>query len=133
TDVVAGLIEHQHNALGRPGAYRAREVGERDAHHVGVRPRAQLPLAAPGGWMDEGQEVEPLEAVLHPGNRARSAACPDLLEDGLEPDPLLVGRPDFDARGRVALAHLRHLLAQRVFWQASWACTSALACRGRGR
>ena len=47
--VVAGLIAHEHNALGRASAHRGSEGLPGDAHHGGVDRRGELP-GAEAGW-----------------------------------------------------------------------------------
>ena len=48
--------------------------------------------------MHEADEVAPLVAVLHRRDRAFAAEAPDLLEDGLQPDAMLVDGPELDLR-----------------------------------
>jgi hypothetical protein len=52
---------------------------------------------APGGRMDEGDQIAPLVAVLDWGERALTGQAPDLLEDGLESDAVFVVGPDLHA------------------------------------
>ena len=86
--------------------------------------------AARGG-MDEADQVAPRIAVLHRGERALAVETPDLVQDGLEPDAVLIGGPQLDLRlweGRRDRAQQR----SQLFLKASCAAGSACTWRGRG-
>src|SRR5260221_12571091 len=53
--------------------------------------------AARGG-MDEADEVAPFKAVLHRGEGALAVKTPDVVQDRLEADAVLVDRPQLDGR-----------------------------------
>ncbi len=112
--VVAGLIKHHHDALGRASAHRGGEGRQGDTHHGGVDRRGELPGAATGGRMDKGAHVAPLEAVLHAHERPLPFARPDAAHNRFEAHPMGImgiGRPDLDVRGGMRRPHRCHLLA----------------------
>src|SRR5262249_59227131 len=91
---------------------------------------SQVEAGAARGGVDEADEVAPLVAVLHRGHGALPIEAPDLVQERLEPDPMLSDRPEFDG----GLGEGGRDLAQErpdVFFKAS--CSAGAACTGRGR
>ena len=109
--VVAGLIEDQDDALGRADPHRGSEGLQGDAHDRGGDARGELPFAASGGRVDEGEHVAPLEAVRHAHERPLPLARPDAAHDRFEAHPMFIGRPPLDLRLGKGRPHRRHLLA----------------------
>ena len=81
--------------------------------------------------MDKTDQVAPVIAVLNRGDGTLAVKAPDLLQDGLEPDAVLIHGPQFYLRlregGRYGLDEWADL-----FLNASCASGSALTWRGRG-
>lgn len=77
-------------------------------------PEARWKTVRPGrieGGMDEAHQVEPLIAMLDRRVRALAGKGPDLLEDGLQADAVLVQRPRLDRRPRMGSGHITAQLA----------------------
>jgi hypothetical protein len=73
----------------------------------------------------------PLIAMLDDGLRTLAAAAPDLPQDGLEPDAMLIHRPQlYHVLWVVGLERLDD--GGELFLNAAWAAGSALGWRGRG-
>ena len=119
TDVIPGLVEHEHDTLGRTRAHGTGKRLQRHAHDRGVDGRGELPLAAPRGRMHKGEQIEPLEAVLHPGEGPLSATRPDWAQERLEPESMLVAGPDLKVSGWIGCLYLRYLLAESVCTKAA--------------
>ena len=119
TDVIPRLIEHEDDAPGRTRAHGTGKRRERHAHDGGVEGRGELPLAAPRGRMHKGEQIEPLEAVLHPGEGPLSATRPDWAQERLEPESMLVAGPDLKVSGWIGCLYLRYLLAESVCTKAA--------------
>ena len=129
--VPAGAVQDEDDLLGRAGADLAGEGGEfgleeRDAHR-----RGEVEEGAPGGRLDEADEVAPLVAVLDRGDRSLPVETPDLLQDRLQPDAVLVGRPELDLGVGEGGGDGGDDRAD-LFLNAAWAPGSAETCRGRG-
>lgn len=131
--VPSGPVEHQEDDAVGSRAGLAGEEGEGVLEQAFVDTRAEIPEAFPGGGRDEGGDVEPFEAVVAGGDGAQPARGPDPAEDGLQPDPVLVGREDLNCRAGMALGFLGDGRGQ-LFLNADCASgVAACACRGRGR
>lgn len=131
--VVSGAVEDEDDDPVAPGAGLAGEEGEGVLEEVLADAGREVPEALAGGWRDEGGDVEPLEAVVAPGDRTLAFRRPDPAEDGLQPEAVLVGGEDLDRRAGMALRFLGDRLG-KVFLNA--ACSSGVAtsaCCGRGR
>lgn len=96
TGMPARTIEDEHDLLGWTGTYLARELGQLDLEHGDTDRRGQMEERAPGGGMDEADEIAPGEAVLYRGNWTLTNRRPDLAQQWLEADAVFVGRPQFD-------------------------------------
>ena len=83
------------------------------------------------GGLDEGIDVEGFRPWLDRDDRSLSARRPDPAQDRLQSDPVLVGRPDRDARVWLGSAYGRYLSTE-VCLKAVWAAGSALTWEGRG-
>src|SRR3954452_21170965 len=85
-----------------------------------------------GDRLDEGGDVQPLIAVMAKRDGPLAFGRPDPAQDRLQPDAVLVGRPDFDRRVRVLGSRLSDSLLQ-LFSNASRSSGVAEAgWRGRG-
>jgi hypothetical protein len=130
--VPAGAVEDEDDDPIAPGARLAGEEREGVLEQRLVDTGREVPEALAGGWRDEGGNVEPLEALVAPGDRALAARRPDPAQDRLQPDPMLVGGEGLDRRAGVTIRLLGDDLG-KLFLNAS--CSSgvaASACRGRG-
>lgn len=129
----AGAVEHEEDDAVAAGAGLAGEERERVGEELLVDAGADVPEALAGGGRDEGGDVEPLEAVVAPGDRTLASRRPDPAEDGLQPDTVLVGGEDLDRRVGIARRFLGDRLG-KVFLNAacSWGVATS-ACCGRGR
>jgi hypothetical protein len=65
--------------------------------------------------MNEPDHVAPLITMLHRRDGTLAGQCPDLAQDGLEPDPMFVDRPELDARVGEGRRHRAQLWAQTLF------------------
>src|SRR5271165_5514856 len=75
--------------------------------------------------MDKAHQVAPVIAVLHRSNRAFTVKAPDLLQNRLEADAMLIHSPQFDlCRWESGRDHLDK--QSDLFLNASWAVESAL-------
>ena len=131
--VPAGAVEDEEDDAVAAGAGLAGEEREGVGEELLVDAGADVPEALAGGGRDEGGDVEPLEAVVAPGDRTLAFRRPDPAEDGLQPEAVLVGGEDLDRRAGMALRFLGDRLG-KVFLNA--ACSSGVAtsaCCGRGR
>ena len=129
----AGAVEDEDDDPVAAGPRLAREEGEGVLEELLVDAGRKIPEAFAGGGRDEGDDVEPFEAMMAAGDRALAARRPDPAEDRLQPDAVLVGCEGLDCRAGMALGFLGDRFRE-LFLNAS--CSSgvaACACRGRGR
>ena len=81
--------------------------------------------------MDKADEIAPVVAMLDRRNGPLVVKAPDLLQNGLEADAVLIHRPQLHLGcgegGRYGLDERTDL-----FLKAAWAAGSAFTCRGRG-
>src|SRR5258707_11205425 len=64
------------------------------------------------GRMDEADEVAPFKAVLHRGERALAVKTPDVVQDRLQANAVLVDGPQLDGRLWKGRCHLPQQGAQ---------------------
>src|SRR3954463_5068711 len=84
------------------------------------------------GWLDEGGDVQPLVAVVAKRDRPLTLGRPHPPDDRLQPDTVLVGRPDLDRLVRV-LGPLLGNNPGQLFLNASRSSgVAAAGWRGRG-
>ena len=90
------------------------EGGQHRAEDLETDPRDQVPGDPPAGWVDEADQVEPLVAV--PDGRARPLPprCPDLAQDRLQSDAVLIRPPSLHHRGRVPRLYFGPALRQAL-------------------
>ena len=86
---------------------------------------------APRGGMDKANKIPPIVAVLDRCRWALPVEAPHFVQDRLQPDAVLVDRPELDARLGV---RGRDRLDERAELFLNSACCSGSAntCRGRG-
>ena len=90
-----------------------------------------IPEAFAGRGRNESGDVEPFEAMMTGGDRARADRRPNPAHDRLQAEPMFVGREGFDGEARMGLPLLGDDLGD-FFLNVS--CSSALAALGlRGR
>lgn len=106
TAMPAGAVEHEHNLLAWTGADGLSEGGEFHLEERDTDRRGQMKDGPARGRMDEADEIAPLEPVLHGRSWALPIETPDLVQDRLEPDAVLVDRPQFDLCLRKGGRHL---------------------------
>ena len=74
--------------------------------------RQEPPFGVPSGGTDKATDVEPLVALLHGSNRSLPDRCPDPANEGKQPDPMLVRRPELDVGSWVGGADLLYLVGE---------------------
>ena len=131
TGMPAGAVEDEDDLLGRAGADLTGEFGELDREERDRHAGGEVEEGPPRGRLDEADQIAPREAVLDRRDGALPVEAPDLVQDRLQADAVLVGGPEFDARFGVGG---RDRLDDRseLFLNAAWAAGSAATWRGRG-
>ena len=94
--VPAGTVEHEDDLFGRTGADLTGEGGQLHLEERDTDGGGQTKDGAPRGGMDEADEVTPVVAVLHRGRGPLPVETPDLVQDGLEANAVLIRRPELD-------------------------------------
>ena len=130
TGVPAGAIQHEHDLFGGTGASSTGKGRQLDLEERDGDAGSEMPPRATRGGMDEADEIAPLIAVLHRRDRTFSVEAPDLLEDGLQPDAMLVRGPELDLRSGEGG---RDGLDKRPQFFLNSACCAASAWTWRGR
>jgi hypothetical protein len=132
TRVPAGAVQHQHDLLARAGADLPREGLQLGLEEPDADARGQMENRAPRGGMDEADQVAPLVAVLDRGSGSLAGEAPDLVQDRLEADAMLVDSPRLDARGGEGRRYIPAELADPPLNVACSAGSAARTWRGRG-
>ncbi len=96
----ASTVEDEHDLFGRTGADLACEGGQLSLKELDRYRGGEMEDGAPGGGMDEADEVAPREAVLDRREGTLAVAAPHLMQDRLEANAVLVDRPQLDRRLR---------------------------------
>lgn len=122
--VPSGAVEDQDDDASGAGADRAGEVGQQPLEERLADAVRQIPDALAAGRLDEGGDVEPLIAVMAEGDRPFADRGPDTAADRLQPEPMLVRRPDLDRCVRVGCGFFGERVGE-VFLKA--AASSGLA------
>lgn len=94
--VPARIVEHKDDAALAPGAGLAGEGGKQGGKEGLGEAGAEIPERLAAGRLHEGGEVEPLVTVVAQRNRSLADGRPDPAPDRLQPEPVLVLRPDLD-------------------------------------
>jgi hypothetical protein len=110
--VPAGSVEHQDDDAVAPGAGLAGEGGQHPFEEPLVDAVGEIPDRLPARRGDEGDEVEPLEAVMAERQRARAFRRPDPAPHRLQAEPVLVGGPELDWLVGVVSGFLREGLGE---------------------
>ena len=131
TGMPSCAIEDQDDLLLRSCSCLARERSELRLEERNIHARREVEQGAAGGRMDEADEIAPFVAVLDRGDGALSLGCPDPAQDGLQANPMLVHRPQFDLCFGEGCHHLAQERPQ-FFLNRSCATESACMWRGRG-
>ena len=113
--VPARAIEHQQDLLGGTCPHIPSKGGEHLAEDERGDGREEPPLGCPRAGTDEATDIEPLVALLDGGDRPPAFRCPDPPDQGQEPDPMLVGRPEFDLGCRMRRLDRGDLISQIFF------------------
>ncbi len=130
----ARAIQHEDDLFGGAGADLTGEGRQLDFEEGDADRRWQMgqmqDRAPGGGGMDEADQGAPGVAVLHRGRGPLPIETPDLVQERLQADAVLIDGPECDLRAREGS---RDGLDERpdVFLQA--ACCSGSACTWRGR
>jgi hypothetical protein len=101
--VPAGPIQDEHERLVRAGVDWAGERLQRDREERATDGRwqmGQLKDGAPGGGRHQADQGAPCNAVLHGRPWPLALATPDLVPDRLQPNAVLVDRPERDLGAR---------------------------------
>lgn len=124
-------VEDEDDLLRWASADLARERLELDLEERNGDTRREVKDGASRGRMDKADEIAPVIAVLDRRRGAVTVEAPDLLEDRLQADTVLIDRPELDARLRVGG---RDRLDDRpqLFLKAVCCSGSASTWRGRG-
>ena len=130
--VPAGVVELKHDdAIPSRPSLAGKQRQQRGKERLG-HPVRYVPEGLAGDRLHEGGDVQPLVAVVAKRDRPLAFGRPDPAQDRLQPDAVLVGRPDFDRRVRVLGPLLGDSLLQ-LFLNASRSSGVAEArWRGRG-
>lgn len=127
----ARTIQDEDHLLGRGSASGLRKRREFDREERGMHAGGQVPERAARGGMDKADEVAPLVAVLHWGERPLATKRPDFGQDRFETDAMFIAGPDLHVGVRVGGGYIAAQLAEPPL-KASWAAGSACTWRGRG-
>jgi hypothetical protein len=87
-------IQDEDNLLGRPRADVAGKLRQFYLEKGDVDRRSEMKDGAPGGRMDEADEIAPGVAVLDWGERALAIEAPDFVQDGFQANAVLVDGPE---------------------------------------
>src|SRR4051812_12711223 len=130
--VPAGVVELKHDdAIPSRPSLAGKQGQQRGEERLG-HPVRYVPEGLAGDRLDEGGDVQPLIAVMAKRDGPPTFGRPDPAQDRLQPDAVLVGRPDFDRLVRVLGPRLSDGLLQ-LFLNASRSSGVAEAgWRGRG-
>src|SRR5512147_2363413 len=91
----ACLVEHQHNLLARTGSHRVRKGGELCLKEWERDACGQMPDGAARGGLDEADQIAPAVAVLDDRHRPLANRRPHPPDQRLEPNAMLIHRPQF--------------------------------------
>lgn len=131
--VPARSVEHQDDAALWPGPRLAGKGGEQGLEEGLGDAVGEIPEDLAGGGLDEGGDVEPLEAVMAERDGALATGRPDPPCDRLQADAVLVGGKDLDRPLRMSRGFFGDDLGQ-LFLKASLSSGVAEAgFLGRGR
>jgi hypothetical protein len=86
-------VEHQQDVLVPPRPHGLGKLGQGERERGHRHSRQQEPPRAARGWMHEGVQIAPLIAMLDHRLRALPPQTPHAAHDRLEPDAVLIGRP----------------------------------------
>src|SRR6187549_2424590 len=111
----AGIVEDEDYELVPTRTHGSCERCQDDAQEIGVDRGADEPNHRPAARVDEAVEIEPLEPVLAAGDRALPFGCPLPTQDRLQPDPVLIERPQLDLPLGVLLPALIHPLGKLFY------------------
>jgi hypothetical protein len=102
----ARAVEHQDDVLVHAGAHLGGERGQKRAEQGGVDAVGDEPYDLASGWSDKAVQIEPLVAVMAPGDGAAATRRPDLAQDRFQSEAVFIERPDFDRNRRFGALEL---------------------------
>src|SRR4051794_19333697 len=111
----AGPVEHEDHALVRTGPDLVREGGRDLAEQGRVHAVGHDPGNLAGRGPDEAEQIQPLEAMMADRVRPAAAGRPDATDHRLQPDPVLVERPDLERSVRIRVLTVLDLLPEAGF------------------
>jgi len=126
----ARAIQDQDDLLAWAGTDLTCERRQFDLEERNRDTRREVKDGPARGGMHEPHHIAPVVAMLDRGGRALPVEAPDLLEDGFQPDAVLVGGPELDRRLREGG---RDRLGERADLFLNSACCSGSASTWRGR
>jgi len=101
TGMPSRTVQGEQDHLVGPYALLLGEGGQHRPEDLEADRGDQIPSDSSTGWMDEADQVKPLIAVPHGRMRTLAVWCPDLSQDRLQPDAVLIRPPRFHHRVRV--------------------------------
>lgn len=99
----ARVVEHQQDVLVLPRVHGLGKLGQGERERGHRHGRQQEPPRAARGWMHVGVQIAPLIAMLDQRLGALPPQTPHAAHEGLEPDAVLIGRPQLYPRVGVGL------------------------------
>ena len=91
-------VEPQQDVLVLPRAHSLGKLGQGKCERGHRHGRPQEPPRTASGWMHEGVQIAPLIAMLDKRLGALPPQTPHAAHDGLEPEAVLLGRPQLYPR-----------------------------------
>ena len=100
-------VQHQHDLLLWACSHRAGKGVEFNGKQLQIHAGRQMENASTGGGMHETHQIAPVVAMLDWRNGPLAVKAPDLLQDGLEPEPVLIHGPQLHLGRGVELTEFR--------------------------
>jgi hypothetical protein len=108
----AGAIEDQDDPLGWSCSHISGKGGEHLAEEGSRDGGQEPPLGLPRRGTDEATDIQPLVALLDGRDGSLADGCPDLPDQGKQPNPMLIGGPELDLRLRMRCPDLGYPIAE---------------------
>ena len=90
------LIKDEQDPLRRACTNGLGEMRQRNREHIRPHCRQEQPFHLSRSRLHTTVEIEPLEAMLDSNTRPGTFAYPDPAQNRLEPDTVLIGRPQLN-------------------------------------
>ncbi len=114
-DLPASPVEHEDHALVRTGTNLAGEGRQELAEQGRVHSVGHDPGNLAGRGPDEAEQLQPLEAMVADRFRPAAAGRPDAADHRLQPDPVLIERPDLERGLGIGVLTVLDLLPKAGF------------------